>query len=57
MKFSDIKNRWSKEYIEQAIRMGLLNGYEDGTFKPTQNITREEIAVIITKIMDKFKYL
>ena len=55
--FSDIKDRWSKQYIEESIRMGLLNGYEDGTFKPTQNITREEMAVIISKIMNKFKYL
>jgi C1A family cysteine protease len=55
--FKDIKGRWSEDYINDAIKMGILNGYEDGTFKPTQNITREEIAVIVSKIMDKFKYL
>lgn len=54
---TDIAGRWSESYIKDAIKMGILNGYPGGTFQPEKPITREEIAVIISKIMDKFKYL
>lgn len=56
VEFSDIKGRWSEQYINNIVKMGLINGYDDGTFKPENHITREEIAVIISKMMDKFKY-
>lgn len=55
--FSDVEGRWSESYIEQIVRMGLINGYDDGTFKPQQYITREEISAIISRLMNKFKYL
>lgn len=35
--------------IENSVKNGLLSGYEDGTFRPDNNITRAEMAVIITK--------
>ena len=34
-------------YIETAMNKGLVNGYEDKTFKPNNNITRAEAAKII----------
>lgn len=43
---TDIDGRWSKAAIEREIERGNIKGYEDGTFKPTNPITREEAAVM-----------
>jgi len=37
---------WAKGYIQAAVNLGILNGYEDNTFKPTQPVTRQELAKI-----------
>lgn len=37
---------WAKGYIQTAVNLGILNGYEDNTFKPTQPVTRQELAKI-----------
>lgn len=34
-------------YINWAQKYGIINGYEDGTFRPDHEITREEIAKIL----------
>lgn len=46
IKLTDIDGRWSKAAIEREIERGNIKGYEDGTFKPTNPITREEAAVM-----------
>lgn len=52
--FSDVEEgRWSEKYIADCVNAGLISGYDDGTFKPTQPITREEIATIISKLMTR----
>ena len=35
------------QYIETAVCHGVLNGYADGTFRPTANATRGQIAKIV----------
>ncbi len=56
MEFADVeKDRWSKNFIRICVDEGLLQGYPDGTFKPTQPPTREEIAVILVRLLDKFE--
>ena len=50
--FSDIPASIAQadaQAIEKAVANGLLSGYEDGTFRPYNNIKRSEMAVIITK--------
>ena len=47
---SDYENHWAKEAIERWKDKGVVNGYEDGTFKPKQAITRAELAKIIVEI-------
>lgn len=51
----DINGRWSENYINQCVRSGLISGYEDGTFKPTNSITREEVCVLFAKFIEKFE--
>ncbi|MEG6512569.1 S-layer homology domain-containing protein [Desulforamulus ruminis] len=47
--FMDIQNHWAKDAITTANACGILNGYQDGTFRPDELITREEMAVIMVK--------
>ena len=48
--FSDMPEEAGlKTAIENAVSNGLLSGYEDGTVRPDANITRAEMASIITR--------
>ena len=38
---------WSAGYIRAAVDKGFLAGYSDGTFRPTREVTRGEVAKII----------
>lgn len=50
--FADIKSGdWYAEAVRTAYEYGLLEGYEDGTFRPMERITREQAMVIIAKAM------
>lgn len=42
---------WAKTYIEQAIEAGIISGYENGTFRPAQNVSRAEIAVMMVRAL------
>lgn len=45
--FSDINDHWAKKWIEKAVDLGFVSGYEDGTFKPDRTITRAEFSKLI----------
>jgi len=46
--FSDITNvQWASNAILTLCNKGIINGYEDNTFKPNTNITREEFVKIV----------
>lgn len=51
--FNDISNHWAKDQITKAAAQGIVNGYEDGSFRPENKITRAEMAKIIVKLMNK----
>lgn len=46
----DIQDHWAKSSILNLMDKDVIKGYEDGTFKPDQNITRAEFAQIINVI-------
>lgn len=46
--FSDLnKSHWSYSYIASLVSERIINGYEDKTFRPDDNILYEEAAKII----------
>ncbi len=49
--FSDISNHWAEKEIHLVAQSGLLQGYPDGKFYPNRAVTREEIAVILQRIL------
>lgn len=49
--FRDTATSWAKDYIEQSYRLGLINGFEDGTFRPNNHLTRSQSAVILVRAM------
>lgn len=51
--FKDIEGRWSQDYITGLLDKGLISGYPDGTFKPTNNITRAEFATMICNYLEQ----
>ncbi|WP_207953121.1 S-layer homology domain-containing protein [Paenibacillus agricola] len=50
--YTDIaSNHWAQVAIEQVTKMGLMEGYADGSFKAEQMITRAEVAVILSRLL------
>ena len=50
--FPDVlPNEWYSKFIAFGASKGYFSGYEDGSFKPTNNITRAEAAKIIVKAL------
>ncbi|QJD85665.1 S-layer homology domain-containing protein [Cohnella herbarum] len=45
--FSDIAAHWAEASIKQAVSVGIVSGYPDGTFKPGRTVTRAEFAVML----------
>ena len=51
--FSDTKNNtWYSPYISWAQENSIVGGYEDGTFKPMKDVTREEMSAIIIRYIE-----
>lgn len=42
---------WAQNAVAQVVQLGMMKGYENGTFRPNAEITRAEIAVTITNVV------
>lgn len=52
--FPDVSpTSWYNTEVEALYRAGYINGYEDGTFRPEQPITRAEAMSIINKVLKR----
>ncbi|WP_432665508.1 S-layer homology domain-containing protein [Wukongibacter baidiensis] len=50
--FNDIdKDHWAREEISIAAEHGIIKGYEDGSFRPEKPITREQMAVMLDRVL------
>jgi eukaryotic-like serine/threonine-protein kinase len=45
--FTDISGHWAKTNIVNAVKLKIASGYPDGTFRPDENITRAEFALLL----------
>lgn len=51
--FTDIKGHWAEKSILLAASNGWINGYNDGSFRPDQNITRAETFAMINRVLER----
>ena len=51
--FTDISGHWAADVINLASQLGLISGYEDGTYRPKNNITRAEAIKITNSILNR----
>ncbi|MCM3782170.1 phosphodiester glycosidase family protein [Neobacillus mesonae] len=48
--FTDVSaNHWFADEVALAAEAGILSGYADGSFAPSQTITRQEMAAMIVR--------
>ena len=53
--FKDVKSSdWYYADVRKAVSAGYVAGYDDGTFKPTASITRQEAAVMLTRVIPTY---
>ena len=56
--FTDVKaGDWFAPYVTWASLNGIVNGYDDGTFGPNLEITREQMALILVRYCEAYDYL
>ena len=49
--FTDTQDYWGATYVDYLYIAGITTGYDDGSFRPNQNITRAQFSVML------FRYL
>ena len=49
--FPDIGKHWARGNINYAASKGWIEGYEDGTFRPDEKITRAEAAAVLNRAL------
>lgn len=53
--FSDVENdptvQWAKPYINEMAELGYIKGYEDGTFKPNNTISKTEALILLSRMI------
>lgn len=51
--FNDIADHWAKDEIAVAANNGWVNGYEDGSFRPQNKITRAETMSLVNRVLNR----
>ena len=51
--FTDVAGHWAAKEISIAANHGWINGYEDGSFRPNQYITRAEAVTLINRVLNR----
>lgn len=51
--FTDVSSSsWYANTVATAVRAGIIDGYEDNTFRPNNQITREELAAMTIRALN-----
>ncbi len=48
--FTDTEGTWAEPYVSTAVVLGITNGYGDDTFGFSDEVSREQIAVMLTRV-------
>ena len=53
--FKDVdKNAWYADYVGYLVKYDVINGYNDGTFRPEDNVTRAEFVTMAVRYYEIF---
>lgn len=52
VKLTDIDEHWAEASITKAVELGIVNGYNDGTFRPKDEVTRAQFAVMLGRALN-----
>ena len=52
--FYDLAGHWAENAVLTAVASGLIDGYEDGTFRPDNYVTRAEAMTIINRMLVRY---
>jgi|GEM_PF-5210957 len=52
VQFSDAANHWASEAITEFAAAGIISGNGKGSFEPNKQISREEMVIIISRIIN-----
>lgn len=53
-KFKDVPtNHWAYPYIDALAYSKVTTGYEDGTFKPNENINRQHFVLFVYRAIHR----
>ena len=50
--FTDVGSEWYAAEIREAVRLGMVTGYPDGTFRPNQSVARQEAAAMLNRVLN-----
>ncbi|MDP4108816.1 MAG: S-layer homology domain-containing protein, partial [Bacillota bacterium] len=50
--FSDTAGNWAEKEILAAEASGIIKGYDDGTFRPDERVSRAEISAMIARMIN-----
>lgn len=50
--FADLLNHWSEKEVCVLIRLSVISGYSDDTFRPNNQITRAELLTLVAKVQN-----
>ncbi|MEH2415246.1 DUF1565 domain-containing protein [Nostoc sp.] len=49
IELTDIANHWAGDFIRELVKLGIVNGFPDRTFKPDATMTRAQYAALLVK--------
>lgn len=52
--YNDVDGHWAEEYIALVSDQAWISGYEDGSFRPDNTITRAEVMRIVNSMLVRY---
>jgi len=51
--FSDILEHWARKDLNKLAQLGWVKGFQDGTYRPDNPVTRAELAGMLSRYLNK----
>ncbi|MFD0714255.1 S-layer homology domain-containing protein [Paenibacillus sp. GCM10027626] len=49
--FKDMQGHWADEAVAGAVKLGIVKGFTDGTFRPNLQVTREQFVTMLARAL------